>query len=37
MTHIAIQDQLDGKAFAGMEQVSDEQYAADEGQEKEGA
>ena len=26
MTHIAIQEQLDGKAFDGMEQVSDEQY-----------
>jgi quercetin dioxygenase-like cupin family protein len=27
MTHIAIQEQLDGKAVDWMEQVSDEQYA----------
>jgi hypothetical protein len=26
MTHIAIQEQLDGKAVEWMEQVSDEQY-----------
>jgi hypothetical protein len=26
MTHIAIQEQLDGKAVDWMEQVSDEQY-----------
>jgi len=28
MTHIAIQEQLDGKAVGWMEQVSDEQYRA---------
>ena len=28
MTHIAIQEQLDGRAVDWMEQVSDEQYAA---------
>jgi quercetin dioxygenase-like cupin family protein len=28
MTHIAIQEQLDGKAGNWMEQVSDEQYKA---------
>ena len=28
MTHIAIQEQLDGKAVDWMEQVSDEQYKA---------
>jgi quercetin dioxygenase-like cupin family protein len=28
MTHIAIQEQLDGKAVEWMEQVSDEQYRA---------
>ena len=28
MTHIAIQEQLDGKAVDWMEQVSDEQYQA---------
>jgi hypothetical protein len=28
MTHIAIQEQLDGKAVNWMEQVSDEQYSA---------
>jgi len=28
MTHIAIQEQLDGKAVDWMEQVSDEQYRA---------
>jgi hypothetical protein len=28
MTHIAIQEQLDGKAADWMEQVSDEQYKA---------
>jgi hypothetical protein len=27
MTHIAIQEQLDGKAADAMEQVSDEQYS----------
>jgi quercetin dioxygenase-like cupin family protein len=27
MTHIAIQEQLDGKAVDWMEQVSDEQYS----------
>jgi hypothetical protein len=26
MTHIAIQEQFDGKAVGWMEQVSDEQY-----------
>jgi quercetin dioxygenase-like cupin family protein len=29
MTHIAIQEQVDGKAVDWLEQVSDEQYAAD--------
>ena len=29
MTHIAIQEQLDGKAVDWMEQVSDEQYRPD--------
>jgi hypothetical protein len=28
MTHIAIQEQLDGKAVEWMEKVSDEQYQA---------
>jgi quercetin dioxygenase-like cupin family protein len=28
MTHVAIQEQLDGKAVEWMEQVSDEQYSA---------
>jgi quercetin dioxygenase-like cupin family protein len=28
MTHIAIQEKLDGKAVEGMEQVADEQYQA---------
>jgi hypothetical protein len=28
MTHIAIQEQLDGKAADWMEKVSDEQYLA---------
>src|SRR5262245_50096372 len=28
MTHIAIQEQLDGKVFESMEKVSDEQYEA---------
>jgi quercetin dioxygenase-like cupin family protein len=28
MTHVAIQEQLDGKAVDWMEQVSDEQYSA---------
>ena len=28
MTHIAIQEALDGKAVEWMEKVSDEQYAA---------
>ena len=28
MTHIAIQEQLGGKAVDWLEQVSDEQYAA---------
>jgi hypothetical protein len=28
MTHIAIQEQLDGKIAAWMEKVSDEQYQA---------
>jgi hypothetical protein len=28
MTHIAIQDRLDGKSADWMEQVSDEQYQA---------
>jgi len=28
MTHIAIQEQLDGKTADWMEQVSDEQYRA---------
>jgi len=28
MTHIAIQEQLDGKAAQWMEKVSDEQYKA---------
>jgi len=28
MTHIAIQEQLDGKTADWMEQVSDEQYQA---------
>jgi hypothetical protein len=28
MTHIAIQEQLDGKVVDWMEQVSDEQYQA---------
>ena len=28
MTHIAIQEQLDGKAVDWLEQVSDEQYGA---------
>jgi hypothetical protein len=28
MTHIAIQEQLDGKTVEWMEQVSDEQYSA---------
>ena len=28
MTHIAIQEQLDGKAVDWLEKVSDEQYAA---------
>ena len=28
MTHIAIQEQLDGKVVDWMEKVSDEQYAA---------
>jgi quercetin dioxygenase-like cupin family protein len=27
VTHIAVQEQLDGKAVEWMEQVSDEQYA----------
>jgi len=27
MTHIAIQEQLDGRAVDWMEQVSDEQYS----------
>ena len=35
MTHIAIQEQLDGKAVDWMEQVSDEQYQARGGVEKE--
>ena len=30
MTHIAIQEKLDGKVVDWMEQVSDEQYQADE-------
>ena len=30
MTHIAIQEQLDGKAVDWMEKVSDEQYQADD-------
>ncbi len=29
MTHIAIQEQLDGKAVEWMEHVSDEQYSAE--------
>jgi hypothetical protein len=28
MTHIAIQEKLDGEAVEGMEQVADEQYQA---------
>ena len=32
MTHIAIQEKLDGKAVEWMEHVSDEQYNAREGQ-----
>lgn len=28
MTHVAVQEQLDGKAVEWLEQVSDEQYAA---------
>jgi hypothetical protein len=28
MTHIAIQEQLDGKVVEWLEKVSDEQYAA---------
>jgi hypothetical protein len=35
MTHIAIQEQLDGKAVDWMEQVSDEQYEASRRAEKE--
>ena len=31
MTHIAIQEALDGKVVEWMEKVSDEQYRADEG------
>jgi hypothetical protein len=30
MTHIAIQEQLDGKAVEWMEKVTDEQYGAGE-------
>jgi quercetin dioxygenase-like cupin family protein len=30
LTHIAVQEQLDGKAVDWLEQVSDEQYAADQ-------
>jgi quercetin dioxygenase-like cupin family protein len=29
MTHIAIQEKLDGKTVEGMEHVSDEQYRSD--------
>ena len=29
MTHLAIQEQLDGKTVDWLEKVSDEQYAAD--------
>jgi quercetin dioxygenase-like cupin family protein len=36
MTHIAIQEQLDGRAVDWVEQVSDEQYTADEALKKEG-
>ena len=32
MTHIAIQEQLDGKAVEWLEQVTDEQYAAERAQ-----
>ena len=34
MTHIAIAEALDGKAVDWMEQVTDEQYLARQGQEK---
>ncbi|MDE2590974.1 MAG: cupin domain-containing protein [Patescibacteria group bacterium] len=34
MTHIAIQEQRDGKAVEWMEKVSDEQYQAGQGQSK---